>query len=214
VTVLTARDAYRLWAPTYAAETAVSTLDDQLARLMLKDLPQERLLDAGCGTGRRIAAIPGAVGVDASPEMIGNADRRLLVADVRALPFADGCFDMVWCRLVLGHLQDPGLAYSELARVCAPGGHVYVTDFHAEAAGSGGTRSFRDAAGSVHAVEHYIHEDHPALAAMAGLRLIEARESGVGRAIRDFYLRADRLARYERDLGLRLVSAFLFRKPE
>jgi len=214
VTVLTARDAYRLWAPSYAAETAVSTLDDQLAGQMLKGLPQVRLLDAGCGTGRRIAGIPGAVGVDASPEMVGDADPKLLVADVRALPFADGRFDMVWCRLVLGHLQNPAVAYGELARVCAPGGHVFVTDFHADAAGSGSTRSFRDAAGSVHAVEHYIHADHPALAATKGLRLVEARESGVGPAIRDFYLRADRLARYERDLGMRLVSAFLYRKPE
>jgi malonyl-CoA O-methyltransferase len=214
MTALTARDAYRLWAPSYAAETAISFLDDRLANQMLEGLPRKHLLDAGCGTGRRIAGMAGAVGVDASPEMIARGDHSLIVADVRALPFAAGRFDMVWCRLVLGHLRDPVIAYGELARVCAPGGHVFVTDFHADAAGSGGRRSFRDASGAVHAVEHYIHAAHPALAAMAGLSLVDARDGGVGPDIRDFYVHANRLAHYERDLGSRLVSAFLFRKPE
>jgi malonyl-CoA O-methyltransferase len=213
MSVLAVRDAYRLWAPTYAAETAISFLDEQLARQMLHDLPCERLLDAGCGTGRRLAGMDGAIGVDASAEMVAaGRGANLIVAEIRALPFASARFDMVWCRLVLGHLADPMPAYRELARVCRPGGHVFVTDFHPDAVAAGGRRSFRDQAGQVHEVEHYVHSDHAALAGRAGLTLVERREASVGPMIRDFYARAERLALYEKDRGLKLVAAFLFHR--
>jgi SAM-dependent methyltransferase len=212
VSVLSARDGYRLWAPTYQAETAISFLDEQLATEMLDGLPRERLLDAGCGTGRRLKGISGAVGVDASPEMIAAGDAtNLLVGDVRALPFPPSRFDMVWCRLVLGHLADPMVAYRELARVCRPGGHIFVTDFHSDAVAAGGKRTFRDQAGALHEVEHYIH-DHPKMAAMAGLALLERRGAAVGPAVRDFYARAGKLSLYEKDQGLKLVDALLFRR--
>jgi hypothetical protein len=35
----------------------------------------------------------------------------------------------------------------------------------------------------------------------------------LGPAIRDFYVRGIGLKAYQRDIGLKLVSAFLFRKP-
>jgi malonyl-CoA O-methyltransferase len=214
MSALAARDAYRLWAPTYAAETATSFLDEQLAREMLYDLPCERLLDAGCGTGRRLAGMDEAIGVDASAEMVAaGGGANLIVAEIRALPFASARFDMVWCRLVLGHLADPMPAYRELARVCRPGGHVFVTDFHPDAVAAGGRRSFRDQAGQVHEVEHHVHPDHATFAGRAGLALVDRREASVGPIIRDFYARAEKLALYEKDRGLKLVAAFLFHRP-
>ena len=87
MSVLSAREGYRRWAPTYGAETAISFLDEQLAMQMLDGLPREQLLDAGSGTGRRLAGISGAIGVDSSPEMIAaGSATNLTVADVRALP--------------------------------------------------------------------------------------------------------------------------------
>ncbi|HEX3753982.1 MAG TPA: class I SAM-dependent methyltransferase [Rhizomicrobium sp.] len=213
MSVLNVQDAYRLWAPTYAAETALSFLDEELASQMLAGLPRRRLLDAGCGTGRRIAGIADAIGVDASPEMVAaGGDPNLVVADIRALPFPAAHFDMVWCRLVLGHLADPLPAYRELARVCRTGGYVFVTDFHPDAVASGGRRSFRDRNGQVHDVEHYLHADHPAMALETDLHLVAHRDAAVGPAIRDFYARAGKLALYEQDRGLKVVAAFLFRK--
>jgi malonyl-CoA O-methyltransferase len=213
MSVLNVQDAYRLWAPTYAAETALSFLDEELASQMLAGLPRRRLLDAGCGTGRRIAGIADAIGVDASPEMVAaGGDPNLVVADIRALPFPPAHFDMIWSRLVLGHLADPLPAYRELARVCRTGGYVFVTDFHPDAVASGGRRSFRDRNGQVHDVEHYLHADHPAMALQTDLLLVAHRDAGVGPAIRDFYARAGKLALYEQDQGLKVVAAFLFRK--
>lgn len=210
---LDAREAYRHWAPTYASETATSFLDEELAQEMLRGLPRTRLLDAGCGTGRRIADLPDAIGIDASPEMLAaGGARNVVTGDIRAIPFAPDRFDMVWCRLVLGHLSDPSRAYQEFARVCMPSGYVFVTDFHPDAAAAGHQRTFTDKAGTVHQVEHYVHTNHAHLAEAVGLSLVAHRDAVVGPSIRDFYIRGIGLKAYKRDAGLKLVVAFLFRK--
>jgi malonyl-CoA O-methyltransferase len=212
---LNVREAYRLWAPTYVAETATSFLDDELAQEMLHGLPHACLLDAGCGVGRRIANISGAVGIDASSDMLAiGGTPNLVMADIRAIPFASYHFDMVWCRLVLGHLSDPLPAYLELARVCRPGGYIFITDFHPDAVAAGHRRSFRDQEGTMHEIEHYVHSDHGQFAIKAGLSVVAHCDGMVGPSIRDFYVRAGRLSAYERDKGLKLVAAFLFRHME
>jgi SAM-dependent methyltransferase len=211
---LNVRDAYRLWAPTYAAETATSFLDEQLAHEMLHRLLQIRLLDAGCGIGRRIKDISTAVGIDLSPEMLaaGGAN-NVIPGDIRAMPFDSHRFEMVWCRLVLGHLLNPLMAYREISRVCAPGGHIFITDFHPDAVAAGHRRTLTDDAGAVHEIEHHVHRNHEALAAEVGLTLVDHRDGKVGPSIRDFYIHGIGMKAYRRDLGLKLVSAFLFHKP-
>jgi O-antigen biosynthesis protein len=47
-------------------------------------------------------------------------------ADVQALPFADGSFDMVLCSHVLEHVRDDRLALRELRRVLRRGGRGLV----------------------------------------------------------------------------------------
>jgi malonyl-CoA O-methyltransferase len=212
---LNARDAYRLWAPSYAAETATSYLDEELARDMLRGLPQTKLLDAGCGVGRRIQDIPGAIGIDLSPEMLAaGCAPNVVCSDVRSMPFESARFDMVWCRLVLGHLPDPLRAYREIFRVCTTGAYVFITDFHPDAAAAGHRRTLTDETGTVHAIEHYIHRNHAELAAEAGLRLVSRRDAAVGSSVRSFYGHGIGPKAYRRDFGLKLVAGFLFRKPE
>lgn len=208
-----ARGGYRLWAPTYATETATSFLDDELAHEMLQGLPCTQLLDAGCGVGRRIHDIPGATGMDLSPEMLAvGGVPNVVVGDVRAMPFPSNRFDMVWCRLVLGHLPDALPAYLEIARVCMPGGYVFVTDFHPDAVAAGHRRTFNVNERTVCEIEHYVHNNHRQLAEKVGLKVVDSREGVVGPAIRDFYSQGIGLKAYKRDLGLKLVSAFLFRR--
>lgn len=219
MSALTAREGYRLWAPTYDAENAVSQLEASLVAEMTPPLAGLRLLDAGCGTGRRLrdCGAAAATGVDLSPEMIaaGRDDLdpaiRLLVGDVRALPLPDAGFDLVWCRLVIGHLPECGAAYAELGRVTAPGGQVLVTDFHPAAHAAGHRRTFRHG-DLVHEVEHHVHalETHREAARAAGLRLAAVREGEIGPSIRSFYERAGRVASYERDCGLPVVLALSF----
>jgi len=218
------RDAYRLWAPVYEGETAVSFVDDRLVAALTPPLAGRRLLDAGCGTGRRLRDAAEAAlvaGADLTWEMLarGRAFREgrpavLAAADVRALPFAGGGFDVVWCRLVIGHLPSLAEAYAELARVSRPGGTVIVTDFHPEAARAGHTRSFRDAGGRLHHVEHHVHlsEHHQHAAAAAGLDPLAREDGAVGPELRPFYEHAGHLDRYAADAGLPIVLALSFRR--
>jgi len=218
---LPAAQGYALWAPTYAAETVVSALEATTVSSFAVSLDGRRVLDAGCGVGRRLrdaresgAAI--ALGVDLTPAMLAQAagERFVAAADVRALPVPDRAFDVVWCRLVLGHLAELEQAYAELARVCAPGGTVLVTDFHPAAVAAGHRRTFRDAQGVEHELEHYVHRalDHRAAAERAGLTFREQRDRAIGDTSRGFYERADRLDMYERQRGLPLVLALAFER--
>jgi malonyl-CoA O-methyltransferase len=217
VTALEPRHAYRLWAPTYANETAISFLDEELAQALMPPLEGKRLLDAGCGIARRLKGLPtkSSVGVDASIDMLAAGEAsNVAVADIRELPFALESFDVVWCRLVLGHLSDLRAAYSEFARVCRADGHLFVTDFHPDATAAGHRRRFRDANGLVHEVEHHDHDiaRHAAMAERAGFVLVGQTNGVIGESVKGFYARAGRTQAYERDKGLAVVAAFLFRR--
>lgn len=214
------REAYRLWAPRYQAENALTTLENAAVRAATPSLRGRALLDVGCGTGRRMdgAGPPErTVGVDLVFEMLtaGEAPRgemRLIAADVRALPLSEGAFDVVWCRLVLGHLGSLDEAYNELARVAANGATLIVTDFHPAAISAGHTRTFRDDAGVLHAVEHHVHlpAQHVAAAARAGWSLAGMDEPAVGPAVRAFYQDAGMMEHYRVQLGLPLVLLLAF----
>jgi malonyl-CoA O-methyltransferase len=223
MSALGVREGYRLWAPTYGPENAVSLLEAALLSEMTPPLAGLRLLDAGCGTGRRLRGCGAAMatGIDLSPEMIeaGRADLdrevQLLIGDVRALPFPDAGFDLVWCRLVIGHLSECETAYGELGRITAAGGQVIVTDFHPAAHAAGHRRTFRQG-DTVHEVEHYVHAlaTHREAACAAGLRLASVREAEIGPSVRSFYERAGRIASYDTHCGLAVVLALSFVKDD
>lgn len=219
MTELSARDAYRLWAPTYDAETAISHLDELLVAALTPPLAGVRLLDAGCGQGRRLREARAAaerIGVDLSPEMIATGLEEgldLRVGDLRALPLADADFDMIWCRLAIGHVADRAQVYRELARVAAPGATVIVSDFHPAAHAAGHRRTFR-AGDVVHEAEHHVHSlaGHLTDAVAAGLTPAAVREAMIGSLVEDFYRRAGKLALYSEHRGLPIVLALAFRK--
>ncbi|CAL9321308.1 class I SAM-dependent methyltransferase [Streptomyces sp. SudanB182_2057] len=96
----------------------------------------DRVLDAGCGTGRALPPLRAAVGpsgvvlgADLTPAMLGAAVRagrhragRLLLADVAALPLRSGCLDAVFAAGLIAHLPHPAENLRELARGVRPGG--------------------------------------------------------------------------------------------
>ena len=223
MSALNPRDGYRLWAPTYSRENAISSLEAALVDAMTPPLTGLRLLDAGCGTGRRLHECGAAsvVGVDLSPEMIeagiglGEPLPHILtlVGDVRDLPLPDADFDVLWCRLVIGHLPDYPAAYAELARVATPGATVIVTDFHAAAHAAGHRRTFREG-DVVHEIIHHVHpiEDQIDQARALGLTLRDRREATIGPAARPFYVAAGRDDLYAEHFGLPVVSALAFQR--
>jgi len=88
------------------------------------------VVDIGSGEGRLGDALPDDVfwvGVDASPSMIDQCEKRPVVqADMRALPFRDGVFAEaahLWC---LYHLDEPAEAIAEARRVLRDGGDYWA----------------------------------------------------------------------------------------
>ncbi|MFH0178570.1 class I SAM-dependent methyltransferase [Streptomyces cacaoi] len=117
--------------PAYAA--AVGDLDLRAG---------DRVLDAGCGTGRALTPLRAAVGpsgvvvgADLTPAMLAAAVRagrdragRLMLADVTALPFRSASLDAVFAAGLIAHLPRPEENLRELARVVRPGGTLAL--FH------------------------------------------------------------------------------------
>ena len=211
---------YRLWAPTYAEETVVSSLEDRVVRNLRPGLEGRRLLDVGCGVGRRLvdarASAALAVGVDLVPEMLLAAQSQprgtVVAGDVRRLPFADRSFDLLWCRLVLGHVWDLAASYREMARVSATPATLIVSDFHPRAVAAGHTRSFRDRGGERREIEHRVHEasQHEEVAARAGWKLAARVDAPAGEEERAFYERAGKLRQFELEASLPLVLVMRF----
>ncbi|MGW4674893.1 class I SAM-dependent methyltransferase [Streptomyces sp. NPDC004324] len=102
----------------------------------------DRVLDAGCGTGRALPPLRAAVGpsgtvigADLTPAMLTAAVRagrdrvgQLLLADVAALPLRGASLDAVFGAGLIAHLPNPGANLKELARVVRPGGTLAL--FH------------------------------------------------------------------------------------
>lgn len=97
-------------------------------------LAGNRVLDAGCGTGRFSAPLAdqhaAVVGVDADPAMLGLARTRATAGGTRAavdhLPFPDATFDVTVAVTVLEFVADPAAALAELARVTRGGGRIIL----------------------------------------------------------------------------------------
>jgi SAM-dependent methyltransferase len=104
--------------------------------------PEMAVLDVGCAAGHTAFAfaphVREVIGVDLSPEMLAEAGRqaaardlanvRFEVSSALALPYPDGQFDIVTCRLVAHHLPALPPALREMARVLKPGGQLIVVD--------------------------------------------------------------------------------------
>jgi ubiquinone/menaquinone biosynthesis C-methylase UbiE len=136
------RAEYDALAPDYERRWSgyiTASVEQTLKRVRL--LPNERVLDVGCGTGvllgRILERYPGSqvTGVDLSPAMVAQARRRLpqgvplAVADAEALPFPAHRFDMVVSVSSFHFWPAPRLALAELRRVLRPGGRLVVTDW-------------------------------------------------------------------------------------
>jgi ubiquinone/menaquinone biosynthesis C-methylase UbiE len=104
-----------------------------------------QVVDLGTGPGDiplRIAAAKTdwqITAVDGAPAMlhlakaaIAQARRqgqiRLLLADAKALPLADGAFDIVVSNSLLHHVADPLPLWREIRRIAQPGGIIFVRD--------------------------------------------------------------------------------------
>lgn len=150
---VSAREGYDLWAETYdETPNPVVAMDARYTLDVLAPKLGERILDAGCGTGRHLGPLLRArsnpVGVDFSRGMLDIARRNypevpLALADLqRPLPFENERFDAVLCALIGEHLNELPLALEEMHRVLRAGGRLVFSVYHPEMAAAGKEANF------------------------------------------------------------------------
>ena len=106
-------------------------------RLAARLAGSRRVLDIACGEGYGSAMLAAAgatsvVGVDVDARTVELAasrypDARYACADIGALPFDDGAFELVASFETIEHVREPERALDELARVTAPGGLLVIS---------------------------------------------------------------------------------------
>jgi SAM-dependent methyltransferase len=151
---VTAREGYDLWAGTYdRTPNPVVAMDSRHTLNLLDPRPGQRILDAGCGTGRNFARIrlAGAepYGLDLSLGMLRVARNNaphvpVAQADLQAdLPFRSAQFSAVLCALIGEHLENLVFTLSQLWKALQPGGWLVFSVYHPDLAEAGKEANFQ-----------------------------------------------------------------------
>ncbi len=114
-----------------------------LARL--PHIPRARCLDLGCGQGNTTRLLvevlqpAECIGLEYDAALVQYAAQqpgnptcvRFEQGDATQLAYADGSFDIVFCRFLLIHMIEPARVIREMLRVAKPGGFViaFEADF-------------------------------------------------------------------------------------
>ena len=106
------------------------------------DLPGQRILEVGVGTGLSLPyfrADAEVTGIDVSAEMLAKAETRvarqnlahvdgLHVMDAEHMDFPDNSFDAVLALYVASVVPNPARFAAEMRRVCIPGGTIVLVN--------------------------------------------------------------------------------------
>ena len=205
MSIVAAREGYRLWAATYDSwPNPLLALEQRIAAPLLGSLKGSRVIDICAGTGRWMAMVArlraSVIGLDLSPEMLGRAAEkpglagRLAIGDVARLPFADKSADLTICSFGMSYVTSVQQALREMARVSS---RVMISDMHPAALDSGWTRSFETACRK-YRIEHYRYslEEIEQAARNVGLRSECSIEAALGEPERRIFERAGKQDRF------------------
>lgn len=182
------RAGYERWAGTYdRTPNPIVAVDSLHTIALLGPRKGERILDAGCGTGRNLRRVlaAGAVafGVDFAFAMLRVARRaapgaHLVQADLQhRLPFGGRRFDAVLCSLIGEHLEHLEITARWFQDALALQGRLVFSVYHPDLAAAGKEANF-----TMDGVEYrlgairYTVSDYVNRFADAGFRDIEVRE--------------------------------------
>lgn len=167
------REAYTYWSTTYDADHNLTRdLDQIVTKASLANLRCQSILEIGCGTGKNtplLAQIGKKIyALDFSEGMMDQAKAKLrfdnvnfVIADItQPWPCEDRSFDLIVCNLVLEHIRDLSVIFSEASRVLADAGRMFVCELHPFRQYQGTQANFRRGSESVviPAFVHHISE--------------------------------------------------------
>ncbi len=91
-----------------------------------RHLLKGRVLNAGCGNRDLSPLVDGELVNQDIAEGLHNANVDIY-SPLHEIPVPDGHFDAIVCNAVLEHVRNPDEVLDEFARVCRPGGVLYLT---------------------------------------------------------------------------------------
>lgn len=137
------QEGYNQWASTYDhVENKTRDLDTQAVQTVLNRLNLNKVLEAGCGTGKNTVWLAqkasALTAMDFSEGMLqqaaakeGTAGVTFVQADMaQRWPFERNAFDAVTCNLVLEHIEHLEPVFAEAARVLKEQGYLFVCELH------------------------------------------------------------------------------------
>lgn len=184
------RQAYNSWASQYDTNlNKTRDLEAQALRATLANIPFERYLEIGCGTGKNtewlITRALEVTAVDLSEEMLAKAKAKIgspkvqfIQADITTpWAFTKGQYDVVGFSLVLEHIDKLEPVFEKVAAALKPGGYAYIGELHPFKQYSGSKARFETAAGTqvVECFNHHI-SDFILAGKQQGLKLVDAEE--------------------------------------
>ncbi|MEH2182345.1 class I SAM-dependent methyltransferase [Nostoc sp.] len=135
--------AYNNWSATYDAdENLTRDLDQTVTRETLMDLRCKSVVEIGCGTGKNTLLLSQIAlevyAIDFSAQMIEKAKEKVRSANVvfvteditKQWTCHNESADLVTCNLVLEHIEDLSLIFSEASRVLVKGGYFFICELH------------------------------------------------------------------------------------
>lgn len=184
------REAYDRWSAQYDTNrNRTRDLEAIALREVVADVPFQRVLEIGCGTGKntewlapRCAQL---TAVDLSAGMLELARSKISAPHVgfhqtdilQPWTFAEGPYDLVTFSLVLEHIEHLGPIMRKAADVLSPGGRVYIGELHPFKQYSGTKARFETEQGTqvVPCFDHHM-SDFVRAAKDTGLRVEDVRE--------------------------------------
>jgi ubiquinone/menaquinone biosynthesis C-methylase UbiE len=220
---------YDRWAAIYDHDgNPLQALEGPIVREAIGDPRGLSVLDLGCGTGRHSLWLAEAganvTAVDFSEGMLAAARGKtgahriqLITHDLhRPLPLAPASFDLVVSGLVLEHLRELKLFFSEARCVLRAGGRAVISAMHPAMFLRGTMAQFHDpASGEVIRPGSYPHQvSEFVMAALgAGFRIDDVREYAADAALAARVPRAEKYAGWPMLLVLCLGSRAVPNRP-